>query len=55
MFDPDFFSEVALFPTCSHISEMLKHAAMKKMAIVGRLAAERVSRNILPVWMAVTK
>ena len=29
MFDPDFFSEVALFPTCSHISEMLKHEGKK--------------------------
>ena len=55
MFDPDFFSEVALFPTCSHISEMLKHAAMKKMAIAGRLKEVTYSRNILPVWMAVTK
>ena len=55
MLDPEELKDVALFPTCSHISEMLKHAAMKKMAIVGRLAAERVSRNILPVWMAVTK
>ena len=55
MFDPDFFSEVALFPTCSHISEMLKHAAIKKKAIAGRLKVWRVSRNILPVWTAVTK